>query len=130
MFEDDDGVINLRSVSVDNNEEAEFKINRVSDDDHAANDVASSGARPVSFPVHSSDKVTIKFDKFVNLIASHDYESIFQRHIDQDVIVSTDLLADLANAHQEVEVNDRKVPFVFLFGILLGIVLMWILLKT
>jgi hypothetical protein len=123
MFQDDDeGVINLRSVPVDNNNDVEFKINHMGEDEHLAKDVASSG-------VHT-DKVSIKFDKFVNLIASHDYESIFQRHIDQDVVVSTDLLADLANAHQENEVSDRKVPFIFLFGILIGIVLMWIFLKT
>ena len=37
-------------------------------------------------------------------------------------------LTDLANAHEEKQ--DRSMPFIFLIGIVLGIGLTWILLKT
>jgi hypothetical protein len=75
----------------------------------------------------SYSKVKVKFENFVNLIASHAYEDVFEKHADEDVILSTDLLADLANAHEEKK--DRKVPLIFVFGILLGIGVTYILLK-
>lgn len=121
---DDDGVINLKSA----HEEAEFRIDHI-DEETAMSSVRGEGVTEfegVAMKPH--DKVKIKFDKFVNLVATHAYEDIFEKHTDQDVIISTDLLADLANAHEEKP--DKKGPMVFIGGILLGLVLAWILLKT
>ncbi len=75
-----------------------------------------------------TNKVKVKFDKFVNLIATHAYEDIIDKHVDQDIVISTDLLTDLANAHEEKE--DKKTPLLFLLGIVLGIAVTWILLKV
>ena len=119
----DQGIIDLR-----NEDEAEFKIEHVSDE----RPVGRIESAPVSdvedAASRSYDKVKVKFEKFVNLIATHSYEEIFEKHIDEDVIISTDLLADLANAHEEK--GDRKVPVIFLLGILLGIVVTWLLLRS
>lgn len=126
-FGDDDGVINLRKES-NSFDEPEFKIERVPTDD----DSGVSGA-PVSelenAAMKSYDKVKVKFDKFVNLVATHAYEEVFEKHADQDVIISTDLLADLANAHEE-PTEKKKLPIVFLIGILLGVGIAWLLLKS
>lgn len=73
------------------------------------------------------DKVKIKFDKFVTLVANHAYEEIFEKHAHEDLILSTDLLADLANAHEEK--SDKKVPIVFIVGVVLGVVVTYLLLK-
>ena len=78
--------------------------------------------------VNASDKVKVKFDKFATLVATHTYQDIFEKHIDQDVIISTDLLTDLANAHEEK--SDKRIPLIFIFGALIGVAIAWILFKT
>ncbi|MBP9771192.1 hypothetical protein KBC97_03445 [Candidatus Gracilibacteria bacterium] len=138
----EDGVIDLRSSS----DEPEFKINRTSDaspqsavghlrmqGDAARNPGHSVPATPLSdhenATMHASDKVKVKFDKFVNLIATHAYQEIFDKHLDDDVIISTDLLADLANAHVEKD-DGKKIPTYFLIGIVLGVFVTWLILKS
>lgn len=125
--QNNDGVINLRNIS----DEPEFRIHHVEESGQIAEDL---GVRPVSPDnleehfVNSTNKVKIKFEKFVNLVATHAYEEIFDLHRDEEIIISSDLLADLANAHEEKE--DKKMPLIFVLGIGLGIGLTWILLRT
>lgn len=125
----DDGTINLRNDK-SNEEEAEFKINTIEEVDKSV--VGKVEAASVSeyeeVAMQPHDKVKVKFDKFVNLVATHAYEEVFEKHTDDDIVISTDLLTDLANAHEEKQ--DRKMPVVFLIGIVLGVVLTWLLLRT
>lgn len=122
----DDATINLREEDSD----AEFRINHVQGVDREV--VGKVSAAPVSELENAAmkphEKVKLKFDKFVTLVASHAYEDVFNKHRDEDVIISTDLLTDLANAHEEKA--DTKVPLIFVFGIILGVFVTWILLKT
>lgn len=123
----EDGVIDLRNSA----DEPEFKIHRVPEEKHAAQ-VHQIPATPLSADenaMHASEKVKVKFDKFVNLIATHAYQEIFDKHVDEDVIISTDLLADLANAHEEKD-DGKKIPAFFLIGIILGVIVTWIILKS
>lgn len=126
---ENDEVINLKK-KMGPIDEPEFKIGHV---DNNPGHIGKVEATPLSdlekTAMNSYDKVKVKFDKFVNLIATHAYQDIFDKHIDEDVIISTDLLTDLANAHEEKE-DGKKVPVVFIVGILLGVVLTYILLKT
>ncbi|MFH1533824.1 MAG: hypothetical protein ABID64_02740 [Nitrospirota bacterium] len=131
----DDGTINLRGGN-DNDDDAEFKIERmeeeaaevVSHEDRVFGNVeAVSVGEAEEAALNPRTRVKVKFDKFVNLIASHAYEEVFDQHVDDDIIVSTDLLTDLANAHEEK--SDRKMPVIFLVGIILGVGLTWLLLK-
>ena len=117
---DEEGVIDLRSADNDFSD-AEFQIHDMELDQSKNVDV---NVREIT----AHDRVKVKFDKFVNLIATHAYEEIFDKYNDEDVIVSTDLLADLANAHEEKQIG--KTPFLFLFGILLGIVATYFLMKA
>lgn len=73
-----------------------------------------------------AEKVKVKFKNFVQLVANHNYEEIISQHLDEDVIVSSDLLADLASAHEQEE--DRRIPTIFIIGVVLGIVITYILL--
>ncbi len=125
----DDGTINLRTDK-NNEDDAEFKINSIEEADKSVvgkveavnvNEYEEAAMQP-------HDKVKVKFDKFVNLVATHAYEEVFEKHIDEDIVISTDLLTDLANAHEEKQ--DKKMPVVFLIGIVLGVILTWILLRT
>lgn len=134
---DEEGVIDLRS-SKDQDDEPEFRIKRVAPPDpdfseHPHGPAGSIPTTPVSphdrEVLHAQDKVRVKFDKFVNLIATHAYQEIFDSHLDEDVIISTDLLADLANAHEEKD-DTKKVPMFFLVGIVLGVIVTWIILKS
>jgi len=123
----DDGTINLRDTdNVD--EEPEFQIEHIDEDEAPASDFGTPVSEPERVASSPHDKVKIKFDKFVDLVATHAYEDIFERHADEDVIIGTDLLADLANAHEEK--SDRKGAMIFVFGIALGIALAWIFFKT
>ena len=116
---DEEGTIDLRGSSKE--EEAEFRI------DHVEADKASSDeVEAVSDALNT--KVKVKFDKFVNLVASHAYEEIFEKYSEEDVIIGTNLLTDLANAHEEK--SDKKLPLMFVGGIILGGILMWFLLRN
>lgn len=75
----------------------------------------------------TTQKVTVKFGNFVNLVANHDYDSILEKNTDEEVIMSSDLLADLANAHEQGE--EKRIPAIFIIGVVLGIVVTYILLK-
>jgi len=140
----DDGTINLRGNNDNNNDnnnnsdndDAEFKIEHIEETAGSAggeeeqligNLEAVNVGEVEEAALKPRTKVKVKFDKFVNLVASHAYEEIFDKHIDDDIIISTDLLTDLANAHEEK--SDRKMPMIFLVGIILGVGLTWLLLK-
>lgn len=134
MYNDDD-IIDLRGKRV-KKEDVEFRIGRGTTvaDEPQEKAVSGLGASFISVAEEESlkpnDKVKIKFDKFVNLIATHAYEDIVQKHSEDDVIISTDLLADIANAHDEEETDSgHKVPLIFVIGIALGIALTYILFK-
>lgn len=119
----EDGVIDLRNSA----DEPEFKINRVPEASHVASATPLSDHENAT--MHASDKVKVKFDKFVNLIATHAYQEIFDKHVNEDVIISTDLLADLANAHEEKD-DGKKVPVYVLVGVLVGVLVTWLILKS
>jgi hypothetical protein len=66
--------------------------------------------------------IAIKFPKFIQLIATHDFEEIIETHKAEDVIISSDLLVDLAGtSHAYEEPDASKLSWVFL-GIVLGLV--------
>lgn len=74
-----------------------------------------------------SDYVKVRFTKFVQLVASHNFEKAMKEHGDEDVVVPTNLLTDLANAHEEAPQEDKKkLPMIFLVGIVIGIIVTYI----
>ena len=120
---DEEGVIDLRTGDNDFSD-PEFQIHSM--EEAEVNTFKSNNSNISEITAH--DRVKVKFDKFVNLIATHAYEEIFEKYNNEDVIVSTDLLADLANSHEEKQMG--KTPFIFLFGILLGILAAYFLMKA
>lgn len=75
------------------------------------------------------EKVKVKFEKFVQLVATHDFEEVMKRHADQDIILSTNLLTDLANAHEEEQGQGKKLPIIFIIGIIIGVVLTYLVIR-
>lgn len=130
---DDEGTIDLRTKD----DEPEFKINRVPEEREPGQRPQSVSGNITATPLASGeyatikphDRVKVKFDKFVNLIATHAYQEIFDKHVDEDVIVSTDLLTDLASAQEEKD-DSKKIPAFFVVGIVIGVLVTWLLLRT
>lgn len=130
---DDEGVIDLRTKD----EEPEFRVNRMPEDREPGQRPQQLSGQVSATPLVEGeyaamkphDKVKVKFDKFVNLIATHAYQEIFDKHLDEDVIISTDLLTDLANA-QEEKSDGKKIPAFFIVGIMIGVLVTWLLLRT
>lgn len=72
--------------------------------------------------VMSNGKISIKFPKFIQLVATHDFDEIMERHKYEDVLITSDLLVDLAGSTPVVEeVQESKFSWIFL-GLMLGMV--------
>lgn len=76
-----------------------------------------------------SEFVKVKFSKFVQLVASHDFEEVMKDRGEEEVLVSPNLLTDLANAHEEASGDTRKLPVMFLIGIILGIIITYLVMQ-
>lgn len=48
----------------------------------------------------ASDYIQITFDRFVTLVANHSFLEVVEQNKDQKVIISANLLTDLANARR------------------------------
>lgn len=65
-------------------------------------------------------KIAVRFPKFVQLVATHDFETIMEAYDREEVIITSDLLMDLANTPSEEPAESR---FSWLFmGLVLGVV--------
>lgn len=71
--------------------------------------------------VNASDYVKITFDRFVTLVANHSFLEVVERNKDEDVILSTNLLTDLANARRFSP--STRGPLMILGGVVIGILL-------
>lgn len=111
-------------------DEQEVEIKRISDDSEDPFEVHHIGAGlglqhgETGMP---GEKIKIKFANFVNLVASHNFQKVVDKHHDEDVVVSTNLLADLANAHEDKE--EKKLPVIFAVGLIAGIILTYLLFR-
>lgn len=76
-----------------------------------------------------TDKIKVKFEKFVQLVASHDFTEVMKRYSNEDIILSTNLLTDLANAHEETEEAPNRVPVYLLGGALIGVVIAYVIMR-
>jgi len=132
MKKTDDDIINLREKG----QEPEFVIGGVKASREVKHVYGDSGSGVKATPVsdmeggatEANDRVKVKFDKFVDLIAHHAYEDIIEKHMNDDVVISTDLLTDLANASEGGQ--GKKVPMMFVLGIVIGGILVYILFGT
>ncbi len=68
--------------------------------------------------IDASSYVKITFDRFVTLVANHSFLDVVEKNKDQEVIISTNLLTDLANA-RGLSPKTRG-PIIFGAGLLIG----------
>jgi len=130
-----DGVIDLREVErevkeIEEEGDPEFQITSM--EDEAEMEVHELKASPIKeadiSELKTTENVRVKFDKFASLVAAHATPELVEQCRDEDVIVSTNLLTDLANSGKQDD--SKKIPMIFLIGIVLGIGLTWIFLKS
>ena len=130
-----DGIIDLRGSKRDEadeviEDEPEFEITPMEDEGEM--EMSHMKASPIKeadlAEMRTAENVRVKFDKFASLVAAHATKEFVEQCRDEDVIVSTNLLTDLANSGKSDD--SKKIPMIFLIGIVLGIGLTYILLKS
>lgn len=72
--------------------------------------------------------IKVRFGTFVNLIANRELEEVFDANADQQIIMNSNLLTELAGSKDRRE--DKKIPLVFVVGIAIGVVLTYIFFST
>jgi hypothetical protein len=87
---------------------------------------AEAGSPPEkTSALQASDHVKITFDRFVTLVANHSFVDVVERNKDEEVILSTNLLTDLANARRFTP--NAKGPILLIAGIVIGILFAYFL---
>lgn len=128
MSRKDDDTINLR----DQDDKPEFKIEHFNEDEIPQADLSKTNdeGKPqieAADEVKSSEKVRVSFEKFVNLVANHEPDEIYDHYANEEVIISTALLTDLASTTESK--SDKKISIFFIVGIILGIVITLMFIK-
>jgi hypothetical protein len=85
-------------------------------------------ARSTHETVVPKDIIRVKFGSFVQLVANRDMEEMIELNGDQELIMSSNLLTELASVNDRRE--EKKIPIVFLVGIAIGVVLTYIFFST
>lgn len=74
------------------------------------------------------ETIKVKFSKFVTLVANHDFTDVVNANPDEEIIISSNLLTELASGADRK--GEKKIPLVFVIGIAIGVVLTYILFST
>jgi hypothetical protein len=77
----------------------------------------------------TTEKVKVRFDKFAQLVATHNFDEVLRENAAEEIVMSSNLLMDLANAHETPQEPDKKIQVMFAVGLVFGIALMYIVLK-
>jgi len=106
--------------------------NKVNDgEDFVVKHIEEGGDEYMSKDVNElfpKDVIKVKFGTFVNLVANRDMADVIADNLNEEIILSSNLLTELAGAHDRRE--EKKIPLVFLIGIGIGVVLTYIFFST
>lgn len=92
---------------------------------------SQSAGRAESEP---SEHIKVKFSKFVQLVASRgdspEIEEVMKNHGEEDIIVNSNLLTDLASVSEsDIQDKIKKLPIIFLVGIIIGIIITYLVIQ-
>lgn len=91
--------------------------------------IDKKSSKKTSEPIDEhSNLVKVPFGKFVQMVVTHDFEQVTNKYQEENIVMSTTLLTELANAHEEPQ-EERKTPLYFVVGLILGIVVTYLLVK-
>ncbi len=131
VLTEDGGAVNFQVEHLDDTPSYELhrqgpaKRAMLQQDEEAAIEAATD---KILAEVMPKDTVRVKFVKFVNLVSSRDFREVITANADEEIIMSSNLLTELAGSQDRVE--ERKIPLVFLVGIAIGVVLTYIFFST
>jgi hypothetical protein len=111
---DDDSIL-VKPIGEQEEPEIDFEKSSISDEE--------LGLAP---PKMASNTVTVNFAKFVQLVANHSFIDIVEKNAEEEVVISGNLLTDLANSHDRGK--EKRMPVMFMAGLVLGIILTYIIL--
>ncbi|HCW32053.1 MAG: hypothetical protein UT36_C0008G0015 [Candidatus Peregrinibacteria bacterium GW2011_GWF2_39_17] len=123
--ENDDDKILIRPIQDEDIIDLEFSKKSIPQDYKNELPTPVTPSPPSPLP---GNKVTINFVKFVQLVANHSFVDVVDKNSDEEIIISSNLLTDLANAHDQG--GERKTPLMFLAGIVIGVILTYVILKV
>lgn len=87
----------------------------------------TDAAVPSNVAAEPKDLIRVKFEKFVQLVASKDFLSVLEKNKDEDIVLSSNLLTELASAVEEK--SEKKSPVIFLVGLAIGVIITYLLIK-
>ena len=108
------GVKQIRDVEIPSGEMG-FQVNEISSDDMEE--------EIVSEPIEEREPgelVKVRFDKFVQLVATHNFEEVLKNHAEEDIVMNSNLLMDLASAHEDTD-DSKKQSMMIGVGVLIGL---------
>lgn len=88
--------------------------------------MSSSGGD--SGPREPSELVKVKFEKFVQLVATHNFEEVLKRYPNEDIVLGSNLLMDLASAHEDADDGKRQ-PILIGLGVVIGLVIAFLVFR-
>ncbi len=101
-----------------------FQVSEITDDDTIENGI-------ISAPIEDrepGDLVKVRFDKFVQLVATHNFEEVLKNHAEEDIVMNSNLLMDLASAHEDTD-DSKKQSMMIGVGVLIGLVVALVMFK-
>lgn len=98
-----------------------FQVNEISEDEEVE-EILVEEREP-------GEQVKVKFDKFVQLVATHNFEEVLKNHSNEDIIMNSNLLMDLASAHEDETEDPKKQPMLIGVGVVIGVVVAYVLIQ-
>lgn len=74
-----------------------------------------------------TELIKVKFEKFVQLVATKDFMEVLERNRDENLVMSSNLLTELASATEEK--SEKKTPVIFIVGLAIGVIITYLLIK-
>lgn len=101
-----------------------FQVSEITEDDTIEEGIVSAPAEDRE----PGDLVKVRFDKFVQLVATHNFEEVLKNHAEEDIVMNSNLLMDLASAHEDTD-DSKKQSMMIGVGVLIGLVVALIMFK-
>ena len=119
-------IVDKKALSLKEDDDS-FVVHHIEEEEDTGSEPATQFSNIVVEKPEAGESIKVKFSNFVQLVETHNYEDIVEKNRDEDVIVSSNLLAELANAHEQDE--EKRIPAIFIIGVVIGIVVTYLLLK-
>ncbi len=101
-----------------------FQVSEISEDDTIEDGFVSDSVEDRE----PGELVKVRFDKFVQLVATHNFEEVLKNHAEEDIVMNSNLLMDLASAHEDTD-DSKKQSAMIGVGVLIGLVVALVMFK-